>query len=94
MSNKRRPARPAPRPKPPMPAYPKLPPKASRQLHYRGDLTAGIVGQVVGPNTFGERLTVVDATYDLARDLTTAGLAYGIHAAPVKLGGLALPPAT
>lgn len=45
-------------------------------LNYRGDVTKDAVGQVVGPNTFGEFLTAVEATYDPEADKTRVGFDY------------------
>lgn len=52
--------------------------KASRHLNYQGDRTADAIGQVMGPNTLGEFLTVVETEYDPETDKTRHGLAYGI----------------
>lgn len=54
-------------------------PKASTHLNYKGNCTAEAVGQIMGPNTMGELLTVVEAAYDPAADKTRLGLAYGVH---------------
>ncbi len=48
---------------------------ASRHANYPGD-ARHIVGEVKGPNTFGEFLTAVDAEYDPATDRTRVGFAY------------------
>jgi hypothetical protein len=47
----------------------------TKRLRYRGDVTEA-VGQMVGPNEWGERYVVAEATYDPARDLTTVYLRY------------------
>lgn len=52
-------------------------PNVQQYLNYRGDVTAEQwLGRRVGPNTLGERLFVIDWTYDDESDLTTVGLAY------------------
>lgn len=76
--------RPTPIPRQPR-AYPKLPPKAAAEMHYAGD-RRGALWQVMGPNSFRERMTVVEATYDPATDRTTLGLAYGVHIRPLDQG--------
>lgn len=45
---------------------------AHRELHYRGDISQEIVGQVVGPTLLGQQLTIIAADYDEATDTTTA----------------------
>lgn len=47
-----------------------------RTLHYPGDVTTDVVGQVVGPNTIGEFLEIVAAEYDVVSDVTTATLRF------------------
>lgn len=49
--------------------------KPSRFLTYPGDVTH-IVGEIKGPNTFGEHLTAVTAEYDAETDHTRVGFAY------------------
>ena len=44
-----------------------------RQLNYPGDCR-DIVGQVVGPTLLGQWLTIIDARYDVERDVTEATL--------------------
>jgi hypothetical protein len=39
---------------------------------YRGD-TTDVVGQVVGPNLMGERMTAVSASYDAGTNRTRVG---------------------
>jgi hypothetical protein len=53
-------------------------PVVAQRLNYKGDRRAAI-GQVMGPNTMREYLTVVEAEYDPVADRTRLGLAYGIH---------------
>jgi hypothetical protein len=43
--------------------------------NYPGDITEAI-GQVVGPNTFGERLTLVEVEYDAEMNRSRAGFSY------------------
>lgn len=50
--------------------------KACRFATYSGDHRES-VGQVMGPNTLGELLTVVRADYNAATDKTRLGFAYG-----------------
>lgn len=54
-------------------------PKATTFLNYKGPVTSNNIGMVMGPNTMGERLTVVEAVCDPDTDRTRVGLAYGIH---------------
>jgi hypothetical protein len=49
-----------------------LPPLDRYRLHYRGDLTGRIEGQVVGPNLFGELFVIAATEYDPGTDRTTA----------------------
>lgn len=49
-----------------------------RYANYNGDVTH-IVGEVKGPNTLGEMLTAVSATYDSATDTTRVAFRYGVH---------------
>lgn len=35
-----------------------------RTLRYPGNVEAAALGQIIGPNTFGELLTVVESFYD------------------------------
>lgn len=49
----------------------------ARFANYPGDVTC-MVGQLVGPNTFGEVLKCVVAAYNPATDTTRAGFAYWI----------------
>jgi hypothetical protein len=49
-------------------------------LHYRGDLTGRIEGQVVGPTTAGEWLAVDETSYDPKTDMTTARFRYATTA--------------
>ncbi len=53
-------------------------PKPSAWMNYRGDVRS-IVGEVKGPNLFGEWLTAVSAEYDAEIDRTRVGFAIGIH---------------
>lgn len=53
-------------------------PKASTWLNYPGD-HRGSIGEVMGPNTYDEFLTVTEADYDPDTNRTRLGLAYGIH---------------
>lgn len=55
-----------------------------RKLNYPGDCAANLLGRVVGPDTFGQMLTIMAASYDFERDLTTAILRHGVH----KIEGL------
>lgn len=48
---------------------------ASRFANYPGDVTH-IIGEVKGPNTWGERLTAVSADYNQATNMTRVGFAY------------------
>lgn len=47
----------------------------ARSANYNGDVTH-IVGEIKGPNTWGERLTAVSADYDAASDQTRVGFAF------------------
>jgi hypothetical protein len=49
-------------------------------LHYRGDLSGRIEGQVVGPTMAGEWLAVDETSYDPEVGLTTARLRYATTA--------------
>ena len=49
--------------------------KASRHATYPGNVEH-IVGEVKGPNTIGEHLAAVEATYDPEADKTRVGFAY------------------
>lgn len=49
--------------------------KPARFLNYPGNVTH-IVGEVKGPNTFGEHLTAVTAEYDAGSNSTRVGFAY------------------
>ena len=53
-------------------------PKPSCHLTYTGDVTH-MIGEVKGPNAFGEWFTAVDAEYDPITQQTRVGLAIGIH---------------
>ena len=44
-----------------------------RRLNYRGDQTTA-VGQILGPNTFGEWWVITAATYDSTTDRTVVEL--------------------
>ncbi len=57
-------------------------PSASRFANYSGDVTH-IVGEVKGPNTLGELLTAVEATYDAEANRTRVGFAYGDHSSKI-----------
>lgn len=46
----------------------------TKQLNFTGDRTSDIVGQVVGPTTYGQFLTVIAADYDETADTTAAHL--------------------
>ena len=48
------------------------PPKYDNRgrMHYRGDRTNSL-GRIMGPNLFGEQMTVSEATYDQETDTTT-----------------------
>ena len=48
---------------------------ALRFATYPGDVTR-MVGEVVGPNTLGERLTAVTAEYDAKANTTRVGFTY------------------
>lgn len=48
---------------------------AARYATYPGD-TTHIIGEVKGPNTWGEHLTAVTAEYDHTTDKTRVGFAY------------------
>ena len=48
---------------------------ASRYLNYPNDVRH-IIGEVKGPNAFGEYLTAVSAEYDEATNRTRVGFAY------------------
>lgn len=43
-------------------------------LHYRGEVSQDMVGQVVGPNLFGELYTFAEVTYDRVADRSTVRL--------------------
>lgn len=62
-------------------------PQPSTWLNYAGD-QRGLVGQVLGPNTLGELLTVVFVAYDERDDRSRVGLAFGVYVKPVELPGL------
>lgn len=51
--------------------------KPLRFANYPGDQRHA-VGEVMGPNTLGELMTVVDATYDETADKTRLGFAFTI----------------
>lgn len=52
-------------------------PPAVAWLNYSGDTTAALdVGDRMGPNTIGEYLWVVSASYDPTADRTRVGLTY------------------
>lgn len=53
-------------------------PHPTTHLNYHGD-TRGNLGQIMGPNTMGEYLTVVEEVYNPDTDRTRLGLAYGVH---------------
>lgn len=53
-------------------------PVAVRWLTYPGDQTSAI-GQVMGPTTMREHVTVAEATYDPDTHTTRLGFAYGTH---------------
>ena len=53
-------------------------PTAQKWLNYNADVTE-MVGQVVGPNTFGEYLTCVEVTYDPSSGTSRSGFVYGIY---------------
>lgn len=48
------------------------PPLDDYELHYKGDLTGKIEGQILGPNRMGELFTIVETEYDSENDRTTA----------------------
>lgn len=48
---------------------------AEKHANYNGDVTHA-VGEVMGPNEFGERMTVVEAAYDPETNKTRLGFAY------------------
>ena len=56
-------------------------PAAVRWLTYNGDVTEGIIGTIMGPNTLGEHLTVVEANYDVETNTTRVGFTY-VHWTP------------
>lgn len=60
-------------------------PKAVRYATYPGDCTH-IVGEVKCPNTFGELLTAVEATFDPSTGSTRVGFAYGVPDTEVLAG--------
>lgn len=62
-------------------------PKPSTFLNYVGD-HRGSVGQVMGPNTLGELLTVVSCEYDETAQRSRLGLAFGVYVRPSDLPGL------
>ncbi len=45
-----------------------------RTLRYPGNVEAETRGRIMGPNTFGERLTVVEVFFDEELDTTTCRL--------------------
>lgn len=49
--------------------------KPQQFANYKGDRRESI-GQIMGPNQMGERLTVVTADYDAKADRTRLGFAY------------------
>lgn len=54
-------------------------PAAVRWLNYPGDCR-GSIGNVMGPNTIGERLQVVTEEYDPITKTTRLGLTYDVRA--------------
>jgi hypothetical protein len=52
--------------------------KPCRWATYNGNQTH-VVGQLMGPNTLGELLTVVTASYDHQTNKTRLGFAYGVQ---------------
>lgn len=44
--------------------------------NYRGNRCTDVLGTVMGPNMFGERLTAADAVYDPNDDITRVTFAY------------------
>lgn len=56
-----------------LPGRPAIAPGAA---NYRGDCTDDVIGTVMGPNVFGERLTAADAVYDPRDDITRVTFAY------------------
>jgi hypothetical protein len=62
-------------------------PQPSTWLNYAGD-QRGLIGQVLGPNTLGEFLTVVFCAYDEREQKSRVGLAYGVYVKPSELPGL------
>ena len=62
-------------------------PPPSTWLNYGGD-QRGLIGQVLGPNTMGEYLTVVFCAYDERDNRSRVGLAFGIYVKPAELPGL------
>jgi hypothetical protein len=56
---------------------PVVTPQATRFATYPGN-TTDTVGQIVGPNTLGERFTIVSAMYDPQTDKTRCGFACGV----------------
>lgn len=55
--------------------------KASQWATYNGECRES-VGEVMGPNTMGEYLTVVEALYDPDSNTTRLGFSYGTQEAP------------
>jgi hypothetical protein len=55
---------------------------AVRNLTYPGDVRSAL-GTVVGPNTFGEYMTIVSVEYDVEGRKTRVGLAYAVLSDPV-----------
>lgn len=62
-------------------------PQPSAFLNYAGD-QRGSIGQVMGPNTLGELLTVVSCEYDETAQRSRVGLAFGVYVRPFDLHGL------
>lgn len=52
-------------------------PKPVRWMTYPRDISAEVVGNVMGPTTTMEFVTAVDVVYDSASDTTRVGFCYG-----------------
>jgi hypothetical protein len=51
-----------------------------KQLHYKGDIADEVVGQIVGPNLFGELFVADEAIYDRKADVTTVKFRWATQA--------------
>lgn len=61
-------------------------PTAQRWATYNGNTTEMVGQTLVGPNTMGEKLTPVIATYDEETNTTRVGFVYGDQRAAMREG--------